>query len=60
MSDEILTVAEVAARLRVGKQRAYEIFNEQGFPSFRVGKFLRVKACDFDQWVEEQKNGEPK
>ncbi|MCH3965515.1 MAG: helix-turn-helix domain-containing protein [Clostridium sp.] len=44
--DEILTVKETAAFLKICRTKAYEIFGKQEFPSFKIGKSLRVRKKD--------------
>ncbi|MDR3091167.1 MAG: helix-turn-helix domain-containing protein [Clostridiales bacterium] len=45
----VLTVQEVAAILRIGKNAAYALVHEGAVPSVRVGrKYLVPKNCIFD------------
>lgn len=49
----LLTVPEMAKRLRIGVDKAYELCNRSEFPSSRVGKQIRVPADELDQWLQE-------
>ena len=47
--DELLTVPEVAERLRVKKSRAYELCRTKVIPSVRLGvRQIRVRRRDLD------------
>lgn len=50
----VLTVAEVAERLKVGRNTAYDLFNQRGFPCFRIGKNLRITEAAFEEWLKNQ------
>lgn len=49
------TVLEVAALLRISKNKAYELCN-QGFlfRIIRVGRSVRVSKASFDEWLDKQ------
>lgn len=49
---EMLTVPEVAARLRIGRSAAYDLCKEPGFPTVWVGGVIRVPARKLDEWIE--------
>lgn len=48
---EMLTVREVADRLRVGIGTAYRLMRSPGFPSVRVGGQIRVPVAAFEAWL---------
>ena len=50
----VLTVTEVGERLKVGRNTAYELFNQRDFPSFRLGKNLRITESNFEEWLKNQ------
>ncbi|MGD9678902.1 MAG: helix-turn-helix domain-containing protein [Vulcanibacillus sp.] len=50
----ILTVEDVSQILKIGRNKAYELFNIEGFPSFKVGKLLRISESDFKDWISKQ------
>mgnify|MGYP000129696252 CR=1 FL=1 len=44
-------IEEVAAHLRVAKESIYRWVDSKGFPAHRVGRLLRFKLSEVDQWV---------
>ena len=62
LSDEILTPAEVAARLKVPPKTVYEFTRKrQGgrvpLKALRAGKFLRFRWSDVLQWMQRDTAG---
>lgn len=55
MSD-VLTLAEVAARLKCCQRTVRRAINERGLPAVEIASRggLRVLACDLERWLEEQ------
>lgn len=56
MSDEILTLREVAEYLKLTEKTAYRLAAEGKLPGFKVGGSWRFKRTDLDTWIESQKN----
>lgn len=50
-------VREVAAHLRVAKESVYRWIDSKGFPAHRVGRLLRFKLSEVDQWVRNSGGG---
>jgi excisionase family DNA binding protein len=48
---ELLTVPEVATRLRVPRQHAYELARRGDLASVRFGKYVRVRQADLEAWI---------
>lgn len=57
MTDQILTLKEVAAYLKLAEKTAYRLASEGKLPGFKVGGSWRFKRDDLDKWIEEQKEG---
>ncbi|RZD21557.1 helix-turn-helix domain-containing protein [Pseudoalteromonas sp. MEBiC 03485] len=55
MSDEILTLKELAEYLKLTEKTAYRLAAEGKLPGFKVGGSWRFKRTDLDQWIENQK-----
>ena len=55
MSDEILTLPEVAQLLKVAEKTVYSMAQRGQLPAFKVGGQWRFKRADLDQWIEDQK-----
>ena len=56
MFDELFTVAEIAAILKVPTSWVYERTRRRGtqqMPHFKIGKYLRFDASAVRQWVVE-------
>ena len=51
---EAITVDELANLLKVSKPVAYELANSEGFPSFRIGKSIRVDKRGLSDWMSKQ------
>ena len=56
MTGEMLTVAEVAERLRVSKMSIYRLIEGGDLPSLRVGRSFRVEAAELDAYLERARN----
>lgn len=55
MSDEILTLPEVAQLLKVAEKTVYTMAQQGDLPAFKVRGQWRFKRIDIDQWIEVQK-----
>ena len=56
MTDEILTLKEVAEYLKLAEKTAYRLAAEGKLPGFKVGGSWRFKQQDIESWIEEQKS----
>jgi len=56
MTDEILTLKEVAKYLKLAEKTAYKLAADGKLPGFKVGGSWRFKNEDVLQWIEEQKS----
>ena len=57
MTDEILTLKEVAAYLKLAEKTAYKLAAEGKLPGFKVGGSWRFKREDIESWIEQKKWG---
>ena len=55
MSDEILTLPEVAQLLKVAEKTVYTMAQRCELPAFKVRGQWRFKRADLDEWIEQQK-----
>ena len=60
MTDQILTLKEVAAYLKLAEKTAYKLAAADKLPGFKVGGSWRFKREDIDRWIEEQKKNSEK
>lgn len=58
MSDEILTIQELAVYLKLNEKTAYRLAGEGKLPGFKVGGSWRFKSEDIKTWIEKQKDKE--
>lgn len=58
MVDQILTLKEVAAYLKLAEKTAYRLVSEGKLPGFKVGGSWRFKREDLAAWIEQQKDKE--
>lgn len=56
MPDEILTLPEVAALLKVADKTVYTMAQKAEIPAFKVRGQWRFKREDIDVWIEQQKS----
>lgn len=54
MSDEILTVLEVAALLKVADKAVYTMAQRAELPAFKVRGQCRFRRADVDGWIRQQ------
>jgi excisionase family DNA binding protein len=52
--DLLLTIPQVAKRLKVSEYRAYELARQGALKSVRLGKSVRVKPSDVDEYISRQ------
>ncbi|WP_325893707.1 helix-turn-helix transcriptional regulator [Grimontia sp. NTOU-MAR1] len=56
MNDQILTLKEVVAYLKLAEKTAYRLASEGKLPGFKVGGgSWRFKREDLEAWIEKQK-----
>jgi len=56
MPDEILTLPEVAALLKVAEKTVYTMAQRAEIPAFKVRGQWRFKRQDIDLWIDQQKS----
>jgi excisionase family DNA binding protein len=54
LDNEILTIEEVAAYLRLTPQTIYKWAQEKRIPAAKLGKEWRFRKSIIDRWVDEQ------
>lgn len=53
-TDEIFTLDDVAAYLKVGKRTVYRLAAAKKIPAFKVGGTWRFRKADIDSWIASQ------
>ena len=54
MTDEIFTLKEVAAYLKLGERTVYRLVQEGKMSGFKVGGSWRFKRTDIEDWIREK------
>lgn len=58
MNDQILTLKEVAAYLKLAEKTTYRLASEGKLPGFKVGGSWRFKEDDLEKWIELAKSSQ--
>ncbi len=58
MTDEILTLKEVAEYLKLAEKTAYRLAAEGKLPGFKVGGSWRFKRENIESWIEKSKTSQ--
>ena len=57
-SDEFMTVAEIAAILKLNQQTIRNWIDEGKLPALHIGRRVRVRRADFDALIEDSSSGQ--
>lgn len=57
VGESLLTVAEVAATMRVSKMTVYRLIKARQLPALKVGKNYRIRESDIDQYLSDRSVG---
>lgn len=49
--DEILTIEEVAAYLKVGRRTVYRLAANGQIPAFKLGGVWRFRRAELERWI---------
>ena len=56
MSDQIMTLKEVASYLKLAEKTTYKLAAEGKLPGFKVGGSWRFKHEDVENWINQKKS----
>jgi excisionase family DNA binding protein len=56
--DDVLTIDELAAYLKIAKSTLYKLAQEGRLPGQKVGKHWRFRKVSIDRWLEENNRGD--
>lgn len=59
MGDDLLTIQEIAERLRLAESTVYAMAAERELPAFKVRGQWRVRRSDFEGWLNAVSRAEP-
>lgn len=54
MTETLLTIKDVAARLAIGRTTVYELIAKQELKTIKIGRARRVPESVLDQWIARQ------
>ena len=57
MADELLTVPEVADRLRMTSMTIYRWIEDGKLPAIQIGKHYRIRVADLDEMLDRSRVG---
>lgn len=57
MPDEVLTIKEVAALLKLAEKTVYAMAQAGEIPAFKIRGQWRIKRAEFDRWIDAQPRG---
>lgn len=60
MTDQILTLKQVAQYLQLAEKTTYRLAADGKLPGFKVGGSWRFKKNDLEHWIEQQKQHDKK
>ncbi len=54
--DEVLTIKELSAYLKISKSTLYKLVREGKIPSQKVGRHWRFRKVAIDRWLEDTRD----
>ena len=58
MSDEIMTIKDIATYLKVTEKTIYRLLSNSKLPAFKVGGAWRFRKAEIDNWISKQQKTE--
>lgn len=58
MEENILRFKDIKDILKIGKNKIYDLFNRDDFPSFKIGKSWAVTSDNFWEWLSSYRKEE--
>ncbi len=55
--DEIMTIGEIAAYLKISEQIIINLVKDGEIASFKIGEHYRIKKCDIADFIETLRQG---
>ena len=54
LEDQIYTIPEVAAYLKISKSKIYYLVSKKEIPHLKIGRNVRIRRTDLQIWMEKQ------
>lgn len=51
MNGKMMSVKDIATSLGCGKNKAYDIVKQKGFPKIKIGKQYYTPENEFNRWI---------
>jgi excisionase family DNA binding protein len=48
----LLTINQVMARLQLGRNKVYDLINQEGLPIQRFGRAIRIRPQALEEWLK--------
>ncbi|MBK7781001.1 MAG: helix-turn-helix domain-containing protein [Ardenticatenia bacterium] len=55
--DQVLTIRDIAAILKLAEKTVYSMAQDGEFPAFKVRGQWRIRKVDFEKWMVDQAAG---
>jgi excisionase family DNA binding protein len=59
IKDEIMTIPEVAAYLKMSKSKIYYLVSRKKIPHLKLGRNVRIRQSDLQNWLNLQTEVSP-
>jgi excisionase family DNA binding protein len=59
-NDEVLTIKEVAALLKLAEKTVYSMAQQGEIPAFKIRGQWRIRRSKLDRWMDKQPRGGPR
>ena len=56
MDNDIITIKEVSAYLKLAEKTAYRLAAQGKIPGFKIGGSWRFRKSEIEDWLEKQRN----
>ena len=60
MDNDIITIKEVSAYLKLAEKTAYRLAAQGKIPGFKIGGSWRFRKSEIEDWLEKQRNVQAK
>ncbi len=57
---QLLSVCEVAERLRISRGWLYSLLRQGDLPSLKIGSRVLVREAELDRWIRDHTTGGPR
>ncbi|MDP4120975.1 MAG: helix-turn-helix domain-containing protein [Bacillota bacterium] len=51
---EYISVAQMATKLNISRELAYDLIHAEGFPLTKLGRIVRIPVDKLEKWLEKR------